>query len=60
VTTADLQLLAMPVDRATAEIVLDPEVLSTVPGGGSVLWQVDVLLPSGQRITSPTFVTRVE
>jgi hypothetical protein len=60
VTTADLQLLAMPYDLTTAEIVLDPAVLSTVPGGASVLWQVDVLLPAGQRITSPTFVTRVE
>ena len=60
VTTDDLQLLAMPVDLTAAETVLDPAVLANVPAGATVLWQVDVLLPTGQRITSPTFLTRVE
>ncbi len=28
--------------------------------GASVLWQVDVSLPNGERLASPTFITRVE
>jgi hypothetical protein len=58
--TADLQLLAMPGDLSTAEVVLDQAVLSNVPGGASILWQVDVVLPTGQRMTSTTFTTPVE
>jgi hypothetical protein len=60
VMTADLQLLAMPGDLSTAEVVLDQAVLSNVPGGASILWQVDVVLPTGQRMTSTTFTTPVE
>ena len=59
-TTEDLRVLATAADLTAPELVVEPAVLAGLPGGASVLWQVDVSLPAGQRITSPTFVTRVE
>jgi len=60
VTTEDLQVLATAADLATPEFAVEPTALSGLPAGASVFWQVDVSLPNGERITSPTFITRVD
>jgi hypothetical protein len=60
VTTEDLRLLATAADLTAAEFAVEPAVLAGLSGGASVLWQVDVSLPNGERLTSPTFISRVE
>jgi hypothetical protein len=60
VTTEDLQVLVTVADLTTSEFVIEPVALSGLPGGASVLWQVDASLPNGARLTSSTFITRVE
>ena len=59
VTSDDLQVLATAADLTVPEIVVDPSALAALPAGAGVLWQVDVSLPTGERITSPTFVNRI-
>ena len=60
VTTEDLRVLAMAADLTDAPFTVDPAVLAGLPAGTAVLWQVDALLPNGERLTSPTFSARVE
>jgi hypothetical protein len=60
VTTEDLRVLATAADLTDAQFAVDPAVLAGLPVNGNVFWQVDVSLPNGQRLTSPTFITRVE
>jgi len=60
VTTEDLRVLATVADLTAPEFVLAPAALEGVPDGARVLWQVDVSLPNGERITSPTFITLVQ
>ena len=60
VTTEDLQVLTTAADLTLPEFVVDPAILSRLPSGADVFWQLDVALPNGERITSPTFVTPLE
>ena len=60
VTTEDLRLLVTAGDLTRPELVIDPAQLVDVPRGSRVLWHVEVTLPNGERIVSPTFATRVE
>ncbi len=60
VTTEDLQVLATAADLTEPVFTVDPARLAALRSGASVFWQVDVSLPSGGRLTSPTFITRVE
>jgi hypothetical protein len=59
VTTEDLQVLATAADLSVAELIVQPAALARVSNGATVFWQVDVLLPTGERMTSPAFVARV-
>ena len=59
-TTEDLRLLATAADLTAPEFVIERAALSGLPGGASVFWQVDASLPNGERLTSSTFITRVE
>jgi hypothetical protein len=59
VTTEDLRLLTTVGDLTRPEVVIDAASLSDVPEGSRILWQVEVTLPSGERVVSPTFVVRV-
>jgi hypothetical protein len=59
VTTEDLRLLATANDLAAPEFPVEPALLSSVPSGASVLWQVEVSLPSGEQVTSETFIVRL-
>lgn len=60
VTSEDLRVLVSAADLMTPEFVVLPAHLSTLPNGATVFWQIDVSLPTGERITSPTFVVRVQ
>ena len=59
-TTEDLQVLATAADLTASEFEVEPAVLARLPSGARVLWQVDVSLPNGERLTSSTFITRVK
>lgn len=60
VLAADLE----PLDEATgltiAEYTLPPEVVSRVPAGSAVLWQVEADVPGETTVVSPTFSTRLQ
>jgi hypothetical protein len=60
VTTDDLQVLESVSGLTTPELLVDDAVLSSVARGARVLWQVDVTLPGGERVSSQTFVVRVQ
>jgi hypothetical protein len=59
VTTDELRVLATAADLADAELVVAPDALRSLPDGATVFWQVDVSLPTSERIASPTFAVRV-
>jgi hypothetical protein len=59
VTTADLVVLATAADLVAPEFLVEAPLLSQLPAGATVLWQVDAYLPDGERVTSRTFVTHV-
>ena len=59
VMSENLQMLATAADLTVPEIVVEPAALAALPAGAIVLWQLDVSLPTGERITSPTFVNRI-
>lgn len=58
VTTEDLQLIAAASDLDRAEMLVNSADLAAVPAGARVLWQVEALLPGGDRVVSATFVVR--
>jgi hypothetical protein len=60
VTTEDLQVLTTASDISVPEFRVPPEPLSKVPSGSRVLWQVVASLPSGERVSSQTFVVRTQ
>ena len=60
VTTEDLGVLTTVADLTVPEVVIGADVLSAVPQGARVLWQVDVELPGGERFSSQTFTARVK
>jgi hypothetical protein len=60
VTAEDLRVLATAADLTAAELLVEPTALASLPAGATVFWQVDVLLPAGERITSRTFAVRVQ
>ena len=60
VTTDDLRMLTVAADLTVPELVLERDLLSQVAPGARVLWQVDVMLPGGRRVSSQTFTTRVQ
>jgi hypothetical protein len=60
VTAEDLQVVATATDLTATRFVVPSAQLTALPDGASVFWQVDALLPTGERITSTTFVARVK
>ena len=59
VTTDDLRVLTTVADVNTPELTIPAAALDSVAPGARVLWQVVTTLPSGQTVSSPTFVVRV-
>jgi hypothetical protein len=60
VTTEDLRVLATAADLTVPELVIERDLLQGVASGARILWQVDTALPDGARVSSRTFVARVE
>lgn len=60
VTTVDLRVVATVRDLDRPEHQVPASALADVPAGSQVLWQVEVTLPSGARVTSETFVARIQ
>jgi hypothetical protein len=60
VLTQDLRLLASATGLTVPEFVVEPGLLGDLPAGTRVLWQVDVTLATGVRVSSQTFVVRVQ
>jgi hypothetical protein len=60
VTTEDLRPVATAGDLTRPELLIEAAQLAAVPEGSRVLWQVEVTQPNGERVLSPTFVTRVQ
>lgn len=60
VTTEDLRVIATASDLTAPVFRVPPDDLAAVPAGGVVFWQVDVTLPANARVSSRTFVTRVQ
>ena len=59
VTTEELRALATAGELTTPEFRVDPAALTGLAPGTTVLWQVELSLPTGQVIASPTFNVRV-
>lgn len=60
VTTEDLQVLTTARELTAPEYRVEPDVLSKLPPGTRILWQLDVALPGGEVISSQTFAVRVQ
>lgn len=60
VTTEDLRVLFTASDLDVPVVRVPTELLADVPAGATLFWQVDVTLPANARISSRTFVTRVQ
>jgi hypothetical protein len=60
ITTEDLRLLTAVADLTEPEVIVSPATLANVAAGSRIFWQVEGLLPGGERIVSPTFVVRVQ
>lgn len=60
VSTGDLDPVADVTGLAEPEYRIADEALEDLPAGTELLWQVEATTAEGRRITSPTFVTRLE
>ncbi len=60
VATEDLTILAVVRGLEATEYRIPASALTPLPAGAKLLWQVEVLLPDGSRLSSLTFVTRIE
>lgn len=59
VFTEDLTSVAEASDLAAPEYLVPESRLAGVPSGARLLWQVTVILPGGDRVTSPTFAVQL-
>lgn len=60
VSTPDLSVLATARRLEQAEFQVPPESLVDMNSGSEILWQVEAVLPEGERVQSPTFRSRLE
>ena len=60
VATADLAILHRARGLESAEHRVPPSALAALPAGATVLWQVEAVSADGTRLTSRTFVARLE
>jgi hypothetical protein len=59
VSTEDLRVVASAEGLKTPEYQVPASALADLPPGAKLFWKIDADLPSGSRLTSPTFVTAV-
>ena len=60
VGTRELRTLVRERELERPEFTVPEESLSELPSGAKILWRVEALLPDGRRISSETFVARIE
>jgi hypothetical protein len=60
VTTEDLKVLTTVSDLTAPELEVSGDLLSAMAPGSLVFWQVDVMLPEGRTVSSPTFAVKVQ
>jgi hypothetical protein len=60
VAMEDLTVLTRVEALEIGEYLVPEEILAGSPEGAKILWQVEVVLPDGRRLTSRTFVTELE
>jgi hypothetical protein len=60
VSREDLEPVARARGLAEPRFLVPVAALADLPGGARLLWQVEVLLPDGERRLSPTFFARLE
>ena len=60
VTTESLQVLAGGRRLAEPSFLVPESALAPLPKDSKILWRVEAVLPDGERVASPTFVTRLE
>ena len=60
VTTESLQVLAGGQRLAEPSFLVPESALAPLPKDSRILWRVEASLPDGERVASPTFVTRLE
>jgi len=60
VTTESLQVLAGGQRLAEPSFLVPESALAPLPKGSRILWRVEAALPDGERVASPTFVTRLD
>lgn len=60
VATDDLETVSLARGLKSAEFKVPVQDLDRIPDGARLLWQVEALLPGGERVVSPTFVNRLE
>lgn len=60
VLSKDLRPLAGAQRLESPRYVLPADVLAGVPAGGEIVWSVEARWPDGRRLSSPTFVHRLD
>lgn len=60
VLTLDLRPLARAEGLERPEYAVAPATLEPVPRGGQIVWAVEARWSDGRRLSSPTFVTRLD
>jgi len=60
VSTEDLRVVANAEGLKAPEYQVPAKALAGLPAGAKLFWKIDADLPSGSRLTSPTFVTAVQ
>jgi hypothetical protein len=60
VLTLDLRPLARADGLERPEYAVAPAALEPVPPGGQIVWSVEARWSDGRRLSSPTFVTRLD
>jgi hypothetical protein len=60
VTTEDLRVITTENDVRAPEFRVAPDALSAVAPGSRIFWQVTASLPSGEAVSSQTFVVRTQ
>lgn len=60
VATERLEPIAEARGLSATEYLVPPHKLASVPGGTKLLWRVEAVTPDGTRLSSATFVSRLE
>lgn len=60
VSTADLRVLAQPQGLSRPQYRVPEALLADQPAGAEILWQVEAERTDGTRVTSDTFISRVQ